>query len=966
MVGLRAIGIAMVVVIAGAGCLAFDDVQCADGHLCPPGSRCDDVHGGCILPSQLQACVGIPDGGDCQIDGADGACRNGACVAFTCGDGLRDGVEPCEGDDFGGMTCTDFGFTNPDGLACTDDCHINKDNCTGGCGDNIKDQTELCDGTDIPAATTCQTLGFYDAAGLECSPFCTFDVAKCTGFCGDGAQNGPEQCDAFAPAGQTCLDYSFDGGRLGCTLCAPGFEGCTSFGWKRIQSPATQRLRGIWGTSSSNFYIVGLAGTLLRYNGSQLSTVVPAPTTQDLNAVWGSDASNIFAVGASGTILRFDGSAWTSTTSGSALLLGVWGSSANDVYAVGSGGTVLHYAGSWAPVMGTGAGTNDLRAVWGIGSHVFAVGTSGTVLHYDSGTWTATAIAGSPDLFGVWGTSATNVYASGTTATSNTAVYRFDGFTWTLVYQGGQGGRFNAVWAASATDAFAVGTAIGHFDGSKWSPLLLPSDVSAGTRLWGVWGSPTGDVWAIGDAGYVARWGGASWTVPQVTPATTVSFRGVSTWGSSDAFAVGLGAIARYDGASWTITNTTSATDQLYGVWAASQSFAVAVGETSTSSAGIIYHFDGNSWINLPSGDSRNCGGLPSFGLRSVWGSSTSNIYSVGGGTSGIFRRFATCWSAPTAQPSGAMQLFGIHGTSATNAFAASVGGLVYAFDGASWTSLPTPPTTSFLITVWTSGANDLFAVGDAILHYDGTNWARMSANGQNLGGVSGTGPRNVFAVGNNSRLLHYDGISWTPMRVPTSIASTYLRSVSATQRSLLVVGDNGFMQRLAFSQRSSEVNCRDAWDDDADGMPDCADTDCAADAYCKRGGACSVIRDVTCGQTITGSTLGATPGRDYYTCDSNAETGPEAIYRLVPPATGTATATLSAFAPAELDLVVVGAMPSTDACDPDINCDGASSTDGTATEAVTFGTTMNRPEFIIVEGRNAAAGPFTLKVTCQ
>jgi hypothetical protein len=422
----------------------------------------------------------------------------------------------------------------------------------------------------------------------------------------------------------------------------------------------------------------------------------------------------------------------------------------------------------------------------------------------------------------------------------------------------------------------------------------------------------------------------------------------------------------RYDGVRWNTVTTPSSTDALYSVWYGGSGFAVAVGEASN--AGVIYHLNGSSWSNVPTGDPKNCAsspGLPSPGLRSVWGSSASNVLAVG--NSGAFRRWNTCWSTPVAQPAAASaQLFGISGSSATNVFATTLTSTVFGFNDTSWTTLPAIPSApASLVAVWTSSANDLFAVGDAIMHYDGTKWARMTGNGQVLTAIAGTGPRNVFAVGNNSRLLHYDGISWTPIKVPTQ-ATTFLRGVAATSRSLFVVGEGGFAQRLSFSVRPNEVNCRDTWDDDGDGNPDCADADCAGDLYCKRGGACSVIEDIKCGDTIDGTTLGRTPGRDYYTCDANAETGPEAIYRIVPAANQSATATLSAYAPNELDLVVVGAMQSTDACDPDIACAGASSTTATATEAVSLTLVKDRPQFIIVEGRNAAAGPFKLTVTCQ
>lgn len=977
----RAIRIAVVVALAtlATSCMSFNEVQCSDGHLCPPGSRCDDVNGGCILASQIQACAGIAEGANCQIDGADGSCINGACVAWRCGDNRLNPGEACDhtpsGPDFGGMDCTDFGFRNADGLQCTEDCRINKDNCTGGCGDKVRDQTELCDGPDIPAGTTCQTLGFYDAPGLQCSAFCTFDISKCTGFCGDGQTNGPEQCDGGPAAGESCLDYSFDAGRLGCTLCAPGFEGCTSFGWSRVTSPTTQRIRGIWGASSTDFYAVGIGGTVLHSDGSHVAAVTPSVTGADLYAIWGSAATNIVAVGSGGTIVRYDG-AWSSTTSGSATLLGVWGSAANDIYAVGTGGTILHYTNAWSPVTGTGVGANDMRAVWGIGSDVFAVGASGTVAHYNGAGWTTTAIAGAPELFSVWGTSATNVFASGNDAAGIAAVYHYTGSTWTSVSSSGLAStRYGAVFGSAADDAFAVGNGLLHHDGTAWTTLAPPAEVVSGTKLWAGWVSPTGDVWTGGDGGYLAHWGGASWTTAPIA-ATSVWFRSVSAWTPSDAFAVGFtttpanaGAIARYNGASWTVTPTASSTDQLYSVWAADQSFAAAVGENSL--AGILYQFNGSSWANIPQGDAKNCGALPSVGLRGVWGSGTSNVLAVGGVAPGVLRRSnGSCWSAPTAQPSATGQLIGLFGLNASNVFATAINSVVHKFDGASWTTLPAmpAPAPAGMVNTWASGTSDMFSVGDAIMHFDGSKWTRMTANGQALGAVSGTGPRNVFASGDGGRLLHYDGISWTPIKVPVPPApqDTFLRGLAATARSLIVVGDYGFVQRLSFSLRPREVNCRDGWDDDGDGMPDCADSDCQTTDYCKRGGACTTIEDIDCGATITGTTLGRTPGRDYYTCDPNAETGPEAIYRVVPPANGTATATLSAFAPAELDLVVVGSMAATDGCDPDAACRGASSQDSTATEAVTFSTTASRPAFIIVEGRNAASGPFSLQVTCQ
>ena len=48
----------------------------------------------------------------------------------VCGDGVREGVEECDGSDFGGLDCTDFSC-DPGPLACDLDCMIDTSVCTG-------------------------------------------------------------------------------------------------------------------------------------------------------------------------------------------------------------------------------------------------------------------------------------------------------------------------------------------------------------------------------------------------------------------------------------------------------------------------------------------------------------------------------------------------------------------------------------------------------------------------------------------------------------------------------------------------------------------------------------------------------------------------------------------------------------------------------------------------------------------
>jgi hypothetical protein len=60
---------------------------------------------------------------------------------------------------------------------------------------------------------------------------------------------------------------------------------------------------------------------------------------------------------------------------------------------------------------GTSAG---LLGVWGSSAtDVYAVGETGTMLHYDGVNWSAVESGTEVDLYGIWGSSSTNVYAVG-------------------------------------------------------------------------------------------------------------------------------------------------------------------------------------------------------------------------------------------------------------------------------------------------------------------------------------------------------------------------------------------------------------------------------------------------------------------------------------------------------------------------------------------------------------------------
>ncbi|MFH1131071.1 MAG: hypothetical protein V1754_07030 [Pseudomonadota bacterium] len=118
------------------------------------------------------------------------------------------------------------------------------------------------------------------------------------------------------------------------------------------------RIKGIWGTSTTDLFVAGEHGTVLHYNAHEIMfpgeegdwTPESGNFVQHLNDIWGSEVNNIYAVGEDEVVISThcnDGSTLCKMdrTSSGQDLKGVTGASINGtdiVYAVGTGGTILN------------------------------------------------------------------------------------------------------------------------------------------------------------------------------------------------------------------------------------------------------------------------------------------------------------------------------------------------------------------------------------------------------------------------------------------------------------------------------------------------------------------------------------------------------------------------------------------------------------------------------------------------
>jgi hypothetical protein len=275
-------------------------------------------------------------------------------------------------------------------------------------------------------------------------------------------------------------------------------------------------------------------------------------------------------------------------------LFSVWGRNEHDVWVVGSdandghGPLVLHYDGSrWLRMAASPAG--DLWWVHGFdGGPVFMGGSNGTIVRFDSGRFTRIAAprtAGT--VFGIWGASASDVWAVG-----GDVIYGTGAFVWRLV-----GDRFEDV-----------------------GQLPIPgTDVIAYFK---VWGTGRDDVWFVGTPGLSMHYDGVH--LERVDPGVPDPLFTVHARPARDLYAAVGGAdlgvlVERNEGTAWSSAAVPSGTRTLFGVW------LTAEGGYAVGDKGTVLSRAGGAWAN------ERTGIVLDKGLHSVWVDPALGVWAAGG-----------------------------------------------------------------------------------------------------------------------------------------------------------------------------------------------------------------------------------------------------------------------------------------------------------------------------------------------
>ncbi len=238
------------------------------------------------------------------------------------------------------------------------------------------------------------------------------------------------------------------------------------------------------------------------------------------------------------------------------------------------------------------------------------------------------------ELFAASASSPNDIWAVGQ------STIHFDGTTWTAfpapMIKGDNNSFLQGVVAISPTLAWAAGNVtdgahpgqvIEQWNGTKWSLFPGPKfGKKDQANVFAMTSSSANDVWAIGNlvnlgTGLVSplfeHWNGTAWTATTVESNNEFLF-GASADATNDAWAVGFNgsdnietSAMHWDGANWksvATPNVGEGTNKLNAVLALAPNDVWAVGFSTSvappkqaATLTLIEHFDGTSWMVVPS-----------------------------------------------------------------------------------------------------------------------------------------------------------------------------------------------------------------------------------------------------------------------------------------------------------------------------------------------------------------------------
>jgi hypothetical protein len=289
------------------------------------------------------------------------------------------------------------------------------------------------------------------------------------------------------------------------------------------------RVYDVFGTSSSDVYLLGGEDRVLHFNG-QAWSLVELPGATKVYKGWIAPTGELFVVDVIGDTPVW----WTSA------ILSRTGAS---------------WSAPWTQDVFEHA---KIRTLWGLsGDQVYALGMawvedqpdeSGWLLGFDGEQWDELLVSDYGEPMGIWGTSPENLWAVGPFGYKH-----YDGEAWTDDPDDPDTGTgCKKIWGSGPDDVYItrgyltdVQPYCFHYDGSAWELVTVPLHFKPHV----VWGTGADDLFMAGrnidfappGSCPAAHWDGQSFTeTPCEIPADAENFAFIELWGSSNEDVYGI------------------------------------------------------------------------------------------------------------------------------------------------------------------------------------------------------------------------------------------------------------------------------------------------------------------------------------------------------------------------------------------------------------------------------------------
>jgi hypothetical protein len=298
----------------------------------------------------------------------------------------------------------------------------------------------------------------------------------------------------------------------------------------------------------------------------------------------------------------------------------------NDLWVGGANSEVWRWdGGNWQAGVSTGLPVDfDFEALDGPDANtLWATGTGNGVYAWDGNTWALEL--GTTNIRDVYGTAPDDVWA-----TVNHEIFHRDDNGWSLynddppfvtIYALGE--VAGEIWIAGPDDSGQGKITAARHNGGAWLDVSPPNHVGV---IYDLWGSGPDDVWlvgaGVGNVPKVWRWDGGQWF--DIPIASINPLFGVWGDGQGETYVAGRN-LHRWTGlAMEQIVIADSNFDDVFGV--APDDVWLAAGDKS-------WHFDGNTWTQVPVPNNYTLSQIHGLASDDLWGTGAGGVLHWDGNT---------------------------------------------------------------------------------------------------------------------------------------------------------------------------------------------------------------------------------------------------------------------------------------------------------------------------------------------